>query len=954
MKILISPSWLATIFSPGCVSYSCELLDFEIRYSSMGGVSSKGYWDVVSLVRSKGFFWHQLEMKLTSGGAICLGGMSEVQINQISRVIEERGQFLLNLQREFEQLTDLLHMESHWCASATAGDFWIAQSDLVHRKSAMAPLGKYFNIPIRSAGFNTALIELLEQTKEFCENPAAFKNRCNQLFVQRECQLYKELLDTVEKNPLTQEQREAVVTNEDSTLVVASAGSGKTSLLVGKVGYLVEKQMADPGEILILAFNRNAKEEISERTQARLGVQVDVHTFHSFGLNVIAKANERKPSLAQFVEDQYQYLQYINQVVVRVIKNPELADEVAEYFIEHFRPYKDAFDFKSLGEYYEFINSNKKSITLKGEVVKSLEELVLANYLYVNGISYVYEARYEFDTATILRRQYKPDFYLPDYGIYIEHFALDKNNHTPPFIDEVEYVSSVEWKRKIHSKNNTTLVETYSHEKRDGILTSNLREKLESRGVEFNPLDDGQLFDSLNKCGYVSEFAKICATFLNLFKGREISLEEFKASLVDDGDQYERVISFLNIFAPIYEIYQSQLRSSGEIDFHDMIHEASHLIANARFTSGYKFLLVDEFQDISVGRGRLLQSIQKANPGLKFLAVGDDWQSIYRFSGSDIGLMTNFEQYFGYTKHLLLSETFRFNNRVESVASKFIQVNPAQIKKSIVTLKSSNQPEVILFSPNKKTGKFLESIVAEIGARVGSGKATVLLLGRYNHNGEGLEYRQLAKIAPNCTFEFSTIHRAKGREADFVIVLDLSRGSYGFPSEIVDDPIVTSILASGEIFPHSEERRLFYVALTRAKESVYLIGDPSYPSLFFTELVGGEYDIKKVNVGKEYRRLCPACKSGRMLDKEGPKGLFFGCEHFPLCTHTANVCKACGIGYLNKENGRYTCDNELCNHSVNCCPNCGDGMLLEKKGKFGLFYGCSNYFSTGCDYTKNV
>ena len=953
MKILINPSWLATIFSPGCVSYNCEFLDFKIQYSSLGDVKSMGYRDVVSLVRNKGFFWYQLEIKFGSGCAISLRGISELQINQISQVIKEREQFLLSLQTEFEELADLLLTESQWCAGAIAGNYWIAQSDLVHHMSAMAPFGKFYDIPQRSAGLNAALIRFLEQTKEFYVDPALFKGRYNQLFVQNECQLYKELLDTVEKNSLTNEQREAVVTNEDATLVVASAGSGKTSLLVGKVGYLIEKQMANPDEILILAFNRNAKEEISERIQTRLGVEVDVHTFHSFGLNVIAQTHERKPSLANFVEEQYQYLQYINRVVAQVVKNPELADEVADYFIAHFRPYKDAFDFKNLGEYYDFIKSNKP-ITLKGELVKSLEELELANYLYANGVSYVYEAQYEFDTATALKRQYKPDFYLSDYGIYIEHFALDKNNHTPHFIDQEEYVSSVEWKRDTHAENHTILVETYSHEKKDGILTSGLREKLESRGVKFNPLDDDQLFEALNKCGYVSEFGKICATFLNLFKGKGVSFDEFKTSLVVGSNQYERILSFVNIFTPIYEIYQNQLQSSGEIDFHDMIHEASELIASARFTCDYKFLLVDEFQDIAIGRGRLLQSLQKANPGLKFLAVGDDWQSIYRFSGSDIGLMTNFEEYFGFTKHLLLSETFRFNNRVESVASKFIQVNPSQIKKSIVTLKSSDQPEVVLFLPNKKTGKFLESIVAEIGARVGSGKASILLLGRYNHNGEGIEYGQLAKIAPNCTFEFSTIHRAKGREADFVIVLDLSRGAYGFPSEIVDDPIVTSILASGEVFPHSEERRLFYVALTRAKESLYLIGDPSYPSPFFTELVGGEYDIKKVNVGKEYKRLCQACKSGRMLDKEGPKGIFFGCEHFPLCTHTANVCKACGIGYLNKADGKYICDNELCNHSVNSCPICEDGMLLEKKGKFGLFYGCSNYFSTGCDYTKNI
>ncbi len=953
MKLVINPSWLATIFSSGCITYSCELLDFEIRYSCIGDVKSIRYSDIATMTPIKGFWWSQLVIRLVSGSTVSLTGLSESKIHQITKLIREREQFLSNLRSEFERVTDLMRAEDQWCVGATNGDYWIAQSDLMLHKAAVDSVGKFYDIPLEKIGLDAELIRCLGQIKEFYENPTLFKDRCNKLFVEKECQRYKLFFDTVEKNPLTREQRESIVTNEDSTLVVASAGSGKTSLLVGKVGYLINKQLAEPSEILVLVFNRNAKEEISERILARLGLEVDVHTFHSFGLNVIAQAREKKPSLAPFVEEQQQFFQYISKIVEDVIKDPSFIDDVTHHFVGNFRPYKNFFDFKNLGEYYEFINSNKP-ITLKGEFVKSLEELELANYLYTNSIQYVYEERYEFDTATTLKRQYKPDFYLSDYGIYIEHFALDKNNHTPSFINEQEYVSSVEWKRETHLKNQTILVETYSYEKMDGTLTSGLKEKLQSLGVEFIPIDSDQLFEALNKCGYVSEFGKICTTFLNLFKGRGFTIDEFKLSLNEDHDQYRRISSFLKIFEPIFNVYQNQLLSIGEIDFHDMVHQASVLIIENKFTRKYKYLLVDEFQDIAIGRGNLLQCIQKANPGLKFLAVGDDWQSIYRFAGSDIGLMTNFEKYFGFTKSLLLSETFRFNNKIEGVASKFIQANPAQIKKSISSLKTSNQPEVILFLPNKETGKFLEAIVAEISDRVGRKKATVLILGRYNHSGNGIGFGQLEAIAPNCKFEFSTVHRAKGREADFVVVVELSRGPYGFPSEIVDDPIITSILACGEDFPHSEERRLFYVALTRAKESVYLVGDPSSPSSFFMELAGGKFDVKKINIGKEYQRLCPVCESGRMLEKQGPKGLFFGCEHYPLCTHTANVCKACGIGYLNKECDKYVCDNELCRHLVNCCPICDDGMLIEKKGKFGTFYGCTNYFSTGCKYTKNI
>ena len=951
----IKPSLFAKFFSPLCINdYLCEMDDYEIVFSALDQINQFGYLSIKSLNSKKGFIWSRLKIEFTNNKSIELTGLNDSQLLKVNLIINEKQTAIKKLIKEIEKHSEVINKNGSWLKNVKNGEFYISESEKRNQLSDMQILKKFFKLAIEKLPLPKDIIDFLLLAKEFHNNPEGFKENCNDIFIPRELSQYKDFFDNIEKNPLTEEQRKAIITNEDSTLVVASAGSGKTSLLVGKVSYLIDKGMASADQILVLAFNKSSKEEVAKRLDV-LDIKSECQTFHSFGLKILAKSNKKKSSLAGFIENNQLYSRFIQNKIEDLIKNSSKHNEIKKYFVSFFRPYQDQFNFNTLGEYYQYIKSNNL-VTLKGGYVKSMEELEICNFLHTNNIEYDYEKKYEYETATIERRQYKPDFYLPKYNIYIEHFALNKNNETPSFINQDEYLAGVKWKREIHKKKNTTLIETYSYQKREGNLTESLENKLKSEGVIFKPIDPDELFSDLNTYGYISEFTKICGPFLNLFKGRNEGFDILEQTIKkdkEDGD--ERILFFVDLFKDLFLAYEEELKKLDEIDFHDMINQANKEVLGENCYTKFKYILVDEFQDISFGRAKLIQSLQRTYPSIKLLAVGDDWQSIYRFTGSDINLMTNFKYHFGYHKQLFLTKTFRFNSSIEKVASKFIRSNPNQIDKEITAQEITDQPNVKLFFPNKKSGRFLETIVEDIYKDCPK-NSSILFLGRNNRTEEGVDYHSLQKIAPSLTFEFRTVHKAKGYEADYVIILELKRARSGFPNEIIDDPIINAMLSENEGFDYAEERRLFYVALTRAKHMVYVIAEPSAPSIFFNELAkDNDYYVEKINLGPEYQRVCPLCKSSPLAERTSKDGgMFFGCQNFPLCDFASSPCRLCNIGYLKKDDGCFICDNNECKNELELCPRCENGYLHERSGQYGLFLGCSNYRTQDCKFTRKL
>ena len=637
--------------------------------------------------------------------------------------------------------------------------------------------------------------------------------------------------------PLTDEQAEAVATDEDSTLVLAGAGTGKTAVIVGKVDYLVRSLRVPPDQILVLAFNRKAARELEHRLRPSGLSRVRAYTFHSFGLKVI-KTVGAAPSVSKLAEDSTALNKTINGVLGDLLADPRQSAAVTNYVLYHHKPYRSMFQFRTLDEYQAYVRSVELR-TLNGDLVKSFEELAIANYLTINGVRFCYENPHPAATADRNRRQYQPDFYLPDHDIYIEHFALDKDGKPPGHWEN--YAAGVEWKRKFHRLHGTTLVETHSWQHSQGVLFPKLHAQLEQLGVRFKPIAAQELIRQLAG-ETTSRLAVLLTTFLNHAKSQQLTTSQLGDRSQNRAD-WQRCQSFLSVYQQVRDRYQQMLAKKKEIDFHDMINRATSLIREGRWASPYRYVLVDEFQDISRGRMDLLQAMA-VHPQVTTFLVGDDWQSIYRFAGSDISLVSNSGDHLGHTQQRHLTTTYRFGNRILGPSTAFVQRNPDQTQRPLTAANDTHDSGItIIFHPNPTHG--VQQALEQINRATPAPKPSVLVLGRYQRSKEALPSARETRLY---NLEYSTVHRAKGREADYVIVVDLRDDLMGFPCRIEDDPLLGLVLpsTSGSRYPFAEERRLFYVAMTRARHGTYLIADSQRPSPFVKELLRHSPSLPRV------------------------------------------------------------------------------------------------------------
>ena len=797
-------------------------------------------------------------------------------------------------------------------------------------------------------------IRMLRAILEFLEAPEHARTKANEAFVANELTRSRDFFDRVEARPLTGEQRTAVVVDDRRNLVVAAAGSGKTSVIVAKAGWLVSRGYRQPSELLLLAFARDARKEMEVRLGKRLGTAtargLTVRTFHSLGMAIIGEAEGKRPTLAKSAENDRALFDLLKGIVADLLTGETLSRILLKWFQDWFAPYRNEHAFRSWGEYWDYIRRYDIR-SLRGEKVKSYEECEIANFLYLNGVAYEYEAPYEHDTTTPEKRQYQPDFHLTESGIYIEHFGLDADGKTAPFVDREKYLLAMEWKRRTHAEHGTVLIETFSHERDDGKLIDGLREKLTTHGVVLSPISRDKVFAVLDDQGRVDPFTRLLATFLQHFKGARLTIDEVSrevATLRDGG----RAKAFLSVFRPVFDRYQETLSRSGEIDFHDMINRATDLVEAGRYRSPFGYILVDEFQDISPGRARLLKALLKQSPTTQLFAVGDDWQAIFRFGGSDISLMREFGEHFGGGRRMDLETTFRCSDRVAAVATDFVLRNPAQIRKSVRSVHPADGPSVHIGLAGEENLSMLREALDRIAGDAAGHKGVleVLLLGRYRH----LRPPNIAGLAgryPGLRFSYMTVHRSKGLEADYVVVLGLCSGKYGFPAEIADDPLLDLVLAVPEGHPNAEERRLLYVAITRTRRQVYLLADGGPPSSFAKELINEGYDVTVFGRPPEGDVACPTCVEGRLERRENTRSgnMFFGCSNWPYCEHLQRPCQSCGTGLLVKAKGTFRCRD--CGESIEGCPIC-DGWLETRMGRYGRFLGCSNW--PRCDYTRNL
>ncbi|PJI42195.1 UvrD-helicase domain-containing protein [Ferrovibrio sp.] len=753
---------------------------------------------------------------------------------------------------------------------------------------------------------DTSFSEAIAALSRFRESPLSSLQARNEEFVEYERSLpeRKEFLKRAEKNGLTPQQQRSIICHEDRNLLVACAGSGKTSTLAAKAAYSIEKKYVTPNGVLALAFNAEAARQISERLSDRFGIKIDAKTFHSFGRSVIDACGLPARPYAQ--TDRL----LINIVAELRASNPAFNAKWLEFKALYWLDDPEGND----GDYDDLVRAHGAGRgsdknwtglpTLKGELVASFQELSIANWLYINGIPYKYEQPYSDHPLPAGWSKYEPDFtYVLADGsrLYHEHFALDSKGNSP-FGER--YVASVAAKRRLHTQNKTPLIETSSAQIYDGTVFAHLANSLAQHGIQPRPMSLVDLDNELKSKKPDPDLFKLLSAILTHAKESGATPQRLRQNAVFLNNK-ARARAFLDILDVVWVAYEQRLKQTASIDFADMIRQAADLIDSKTYKPLYKLILVDEFQDISPGRSRLILSLLNAQPDAVLFAVGDDWQAINRFAGSDLSIMRNFEEIYGHTSINKLETTFRSNQGISEAAQKFVSKNPLQIRKIVKSINKKVQAtiDIIQYQRLEDQLEVVEKALSDLSEQnLRMGKiATVLLIGRYQYNKVGpfttdrvLGWKRIYPGVKVLEKEegkpFSTIHSTKGLEADTVIIHSLQADFYGFPNAMEDDPLLRLIRADKEAFPNAEERRLFYVALTRAKNKAILLSSEDRPSRFVIELIRDDQQAVVTFGGSSKKpSTCPSCKRGFLVLKKNKFGRqFWGCNQYRFikCDYT--------------------------------------------------------------------
>lgn len=706
------------------------------------------------------------------------------------------------------------------------------------------------------------------------------------------------LICPVEGRDLDAQQLMCIVKDARSHLVLAGAGSGKTTTIVGYVKYLLISGKCSPEKILVLSFTNASAAEMKERLAKETGTDMDVSTFHKLGMNIITAVEHRKPDIAKT-----ELRAYVRKQLDTLIADREYLLKLCLYLVYEGVSQKSEFDFETREEYETYLTYNPP-VTLLKETVKSYGELDIANFLTQNGIRYEYEKAYPVNTATDEYGQYHPDFYLPDYDIWIEYFGINRKGEVPSYFEakgdmtpSETYRQGMEWKRELHRGNETILIETYAYEKLEECLLINLAERLKQHGVVFQPQAPEELWNNIRQGSNntLDRIAELFATIINLVKNNEITLDELRDRNHKTVDLKSTEI-LIDLVEPVYNQYQQDLTAHGEIDFNDMINKAAKYVSAGKYQHPYEYVIIDEYQDISQSRFRLISAMRESRD-FKLFCVGDDWQSIYRFSGSDVGLTFHFDKYWGPSMHSRIETTYRFPQSLIEISGEFVMRNPNQLQKSLKSAISASS-----FSMEKIVGYNEDYAVEFMAERIRTlpRAKTVLLLGRYRFDIRMLdrspvfEYRYdnasgetivVHKKRPDLRIRFMTAHGSKGLQADYVFLLNTKKFGMGFPSQIADAQILNLLLDNSDSYPFAEERRLFYVAITRAKEKVWFVTLKGNESAFV-----GEIDEVHGEEMKAEMFTCPEC-GGKLIRKHGKNGDFIGCSNYSVngCRYTRSL-----------------------------------------------------------------
>ena len=650
---------------PAGVEVSGDRHEYIIPFNQLLGIQCK-----------RGMVWGELEFQLPDNQVVRLHGTEWQETQQFYQHLSKAWQqWSEEMAGVCYQVLSALHQE---LLGRLQRDNWLTRSDISGVREKIT--SGFAALPMPAE--RIAEFESCRPLWSFCQDwlTSAEQQRTmrNRQWTEQILERYAEFFATVESGPLNPSQCRAVINGEDQLLVLAGAGSGKTSVLAARAAWLLRRKYASADQVLLLSFGREAAREMDERVQKCTGeTGITARTFHALALHIIQQSSNKPPKISALESD------------------------------------------------------------------------------------------------AALRRQLL-------IGTWQQHCAQKKSfaNGWRQWIED-----ELAW---------------------------------ECTDPEF--WNDKQLINRLT--GRLERWISLIRTHGG---SRPVMTEEAPDAIRPLFGKR------LGLLAPLLKAWKQHLKDEGAVDFSGLIRQAIALLEKGRFISPWKYILVDEFQDISALRADLLHALRKQNKHTGLFVVGDDWQAIYRFAGAEVDLTTRFHDIFGEGDVCVLDQTYRFSQRIGDVANRFVQRNPAQLKKELNSQDKGNKKSISLLPVEQ-----LEALVNKMSGYAEENE-TILILGRYHYLRPAL-MDIAATRWPRLNLSFMTFHASKGKEADYVIVTGLSDGSDGFPARTPESVIEQGLLPETESFPDAEERRLAYVAMTRARKQLWLLYDKAAPSDFVEEL----------------------------------------------------------------------------------------------------------------------